>query len=143
MENNSSNSSDAKMADFPEESSWTFYIKGFIYENNDDDQITSFSSDYESPSLISDAASSAVKRFTNEGILGFSNSGKSNNKRNNTCKQNNCKNQKNEVSPIDLDLEDTASSPANSPKICYIDQFMNQKEKVQTDVPEVKRNIFA
>ncbi|KAI3456967.1 hypothetical protein Pfo_013630 [Paulownia fortunei] len=138
-------SSDAKMADSPEESSWTFYIQGFLCDN-DDDKNSSFSSEFESPSLVSDAASSAVKKLTNncnwtEGV-GFS-SGKSNTPRT-MSKQNSLKKQKTNVVPVmDYDLEDTASSPVNSPKVSYVNQFMNQKDKAKMDVSEGKRNSFA
>lgn len=115
-------SSDAKMG---EESSWTFYIQGFICDNNDDDKNTSLiSSEFESPSLVSDAASSAVKKLANncncteEGV-GFS-SGKSNTPTTIISKQNSFKKQKTKVIPsMDYDLEDTASSPVNSPKVRY------------------------
>ncbi|KAL3851236.1 hypothetical protein ACJIZ3_013118 [Penstemon smallii] len=134
------------MENSQEESSWTFYIEGFNNNDNnnnnnvDDQQIsTSYFSEYEeSPSLLSDAASSAVKKG-----LGFSNySGKS---IRNICKQNSFKKQKTKVvcSMVDLELEDTASSPVNSPKMSYMNQFMNQKEKGKLDVSEVKRNIFG
>ncbi|KAL0311042.1 UNVERIFIED_CONTAM: hypothetical protein Sangu_2398900 [Sesamum angustifolium] len=132
---------DAKMEDSPEESSWTFYIQAFICEN--DDQISYLSSEYESPSLVSDAASSAVKKLRyncTEGIE-FS-SGRSNRNRS-VRKQNWCKKQKTELPAMDYDLEDTASSPVNSPKISYINPFRNEKEKSKADVSEVKRNTFA
>lgn len=126
-------SSDEKMADSGEESSsWTFYIQGFMC---DDDQNCSLSSDHETPSLLSDAASSAVKKSADDihladTKLGFPNGtrGNSNNNDNNNnmcrnmsimCKQNSFKKQKTKVpaAVMDYDLEDTASSPANSPKV--------------------------
>ncbi|KAL3821576.1 hypothetical protein ACJIZ3_007481 [Penstemon smallii] len=151
---NSAAISEAKMADSPEESSWTFYIEGFMYDkdkndddDDDDDQNTSYCSEYESPSLVSDAASSAVQRFKN---ISFKDQGielsswKSNRI---ICKQNSFKKQRNTklmTAATDCDLEDTASSPVNSPKISYtINQFMNQKEKGKMDISEVKRNIFT
>ncbi|KAL8470030.1 hypothetical protein ACS0TY_032773 [Phlomoides rotata] len=86
-----------KMGDSPEESSWSFYIQGFICDNKDEEE------DAESPSLVSDAASySAVIK------LGHNNN-------NNYAKQNSFKKQKS--TKVDYDLEDTASSPVNSPKV--------------------------
>ncbi|KAK6132899.1 hypothetical protein DH2020_033379 [Rehmannia glutinosa] len=117
----------AKITNSPEESSWTFYIQGFMCEN--DDQITSFSSDYETPSLVSDASSSPMKKFKNN------------------CKSNIgsvydqnglIKKQKSSVLAVDFDLEDTASSPVNSPKVSYMNELiMNEKEKGKMDVAEV------
>ncbi|KAK6154409.1 hypothetical protein DH2020_008657 [Rehmannia glutinosa] len=133
----------AKITNSPEESSWTFYIQGFMCEN--DDQISSFSSDYETPSLISDASSSPVKKFKNNCTDGiYFSSGKSN--IGSVYDQNGLiKKQKSSVLAVDFDLEDTASSPVNSPKISYMnDLIMNEKEKGKMDVvAEVKRNIFA
>ncbi|KAG8386155.1 hypothetical protein BUALT_Bualt03G0119700 [Buddleja alternifolia] len=131
------------MADSPEESSWTFYIEGFMCENGkDDDRNSCFSSEYESPSLVSDAASSAVKKLAN---IGFS--GKSNNSScagRTICKQNSFKKQKTRViTAMDIELEDTASSPVNSPRVSYMNQFLNQKEKAKMDASEMKRNVFA
>ncbi|KAL2496154.1 vascular-related protein 4 [Forsythia ovata] len=108
-----------------EESSWTFYIQEFMCENGEK---SCFSSDYETPSLLSDAASSAVKRFINKNC-------------NPTVALNNLKKKKPKEPEVDEDLVDTASSPVNSPKISYINQFMNEKEKVKMDVSnQVKRN---
>ncbi|XP_057766491.1 vascular-related unknown protein 4-like [Salvia miltiorrhiza] len=121
-----------KMGDSPEESSWTFYIEGFICENNK----PCLSSDFESPSLVSDAASSAVVNKFQE-RLGFSSS----------PNQNHFKKQKTNIipAPMDYDLEDTASSPVNSPKqISYMNEFMNngdKKDKAKRD--EVKKNSFG
>ncbi|PIN22355.1 hypothetical protein CDL12_04931 [Handroanthus impetiginosus] len=124
----------------PEESSWTFYIQGFMCDNNEDDGNSCFSSEFESPSLVSDATSSAVKKLMTEG-------GKSNCKSpgNVMSKQNSFKKQKTYkvISAMDHDLEDTASSPVNSPKVSYMNQFMNQKGKAKMDVSEVQRNIFG
>ncbi|XP_011095348.1 uncharacterized protein LOC105174834 isoform X1 [Sesamum indicum] len=141
-----------------EESSWTFYIEGFMCDAGSDiDESTA------TPSLVSDAASSAVVKKINRrashvemGSLGFSNS--PNNKtahhhhHHHLCKQSSFKKQKTKVIPapnMDFDLEDTASSPVNSPKqvSSYMnDQFMmNQKGKgkIVEYVSELKRNSFA
>ncbi|KAH6834789.1 hypothetical protein C2S53_000874 [Perilla frutescens var. hirtella] len=150
------------MADSPEESSWTFYIQGFICDddndNNDNDDDEN-SCAFESPSLVSDADSSAVvaKRFPNhfnwtQEPLGFSsaaNDGNNNNSRTILSKQNSFKKQKTKlISAMDHDLEDTASSPVNSPKVSYMNHFMNheKKEKAKMDVSEVKSSfgkVFA
>lgn len=106
------------MADSPEESTWTFYIQGFICDNNnnddDDDNISSFSSEFVSPSLVSDAASSAVaKKLKLPNNLGFPSP-----KHKTMSKQTSFKKQKTTIVPaMDHDLEDTASSPVNSPKV--------------------------
>lgn len=93
------------MGDSPEESSWTFYIEGFVCEDNMNKPC--LSSDLESPSLVSDAASSAVANKFRQG-LGFSS----------PTLQNSFKKQKNSIIPaMDYDLEDTASSPVNSPRV--------------------------
>ncbi|XP_075487975.1 uncharacterized protein LOC142527138 [Primulina tabacum] len=152
-------SSDEKMADSGEESSsWTFYIQGFM---RDDDKNSTLSSDYETPSLLSDAASSAVKKSVDDvhgadTKLGFPDgtrgNGNDNDNYNNMgrntsimCKQNSFKKQKTKVpaAVMDYDLEDTASSPANSPKISYMNEFMNHKEKGKADVSQGKRMIFG
>ncbi|XP_073029860.1 uncharacterized protein [Primulina eburnea] len=150
-------SSDKKMADSgTEESSWTFYIQGFMC---DDAQNSSSSSDYETPSLVSDAGSSAAKKLTDihrtDTNLGFPNGIRGNNHDTDNkmmgknisimCKQNSFKKQKTKVpaAVMDYDLEDTASSPANSPKISHMNEFMNHQEKGKIDVSEAKRNIFG
>ncbi|KAG6397828.1 hypothetical protein SASPL_139276 [Salvia splendens] len=124
-----------KMGDSPEESSWTFYIEGFVCEDNINKPC--LSSDFESPSLVSDAASSAVAHKFRQG-LGFSS----------PTLQNSFKKQKTNIIPaMDYDLEDTASSPVNSPKVSYMNEFMNhgnKKEKGKRDVSDqAKRNNFG
>ncbi|KAL7131004.1 hypothetical protein ABFS83_13G170200 [Erythranthe nasuta] len=162
---------DARMAeeDSPEESSWTFYIEGFMRDdddnnNNDNNSLSSASEMIESPSLVSDAASSAVvKKLSNyyncvcrnidedddddDGAcrLGFTSAAAKGSIRT-MFKQNSFKKQKTKVflpSVMDYDLEDTASSPVNSPKVSYMHQFMNQKEKAKIDVSEVKRKSIG
>ncbi|XP_022857765.1 vascular-related unknown protein 4-like [Olea europaea var. sylvestris] len=121
---------DAADNNTPEESSWTFYIQEFMCENGEK---SCFSSDYESPSLISDAASSAVKRFPNNstGLISSKN-----------CNPN-LKKKKPKGPEVDEDLVDTASSPVNSPKeISYMNHFMNQKDKMDA-ADQVKRNSLG
>ncbi|OMP04481.1 hypothetical protein COLO4_09606 [Corchorus olitorius] len=120
--------------DTHEESSWTMYFEDFSNNNNmindtmddDDDEssLLSFSSDinYQSSSLVSDAACSAAKRHA------FGASGN-----NQSCNRLSFKKRKAEKggSLVDYDLEDTASSPVNSPKVCnlvnHFDKNLKQK----------------
>ncbi|XP_051125240.1 uncharacterized protein LOC127247451 isoform X2 [Andrographis paniculata] len=147
----------------PEESSWTFYIEGFMCENNGG----CLSSELEeSPSLVSDAASSAVKiNYKNNHLIttaandccnynqvGFSAAKKLDDHHHFTA-YNNKKHKNKVIPPVDYDLEDTASSPVNSPKVSYMtNQFMRQKQKTNKEYPadhhhhhlnQVKRNIFG
>ncbi|KAA8523714.1 hypothetical protein F0562_010137 [Nyssa sinensis] len=118
-------SSKARTADSQEESSWTFYFEDFLCDNNEDN---SFSSGYESHSLVSDAASSAAaKKFAE----GFS--------LDKSCKKLSFKKRKTKGVLVDDALEDTASSPVNSPKVCYLNQVeKNRKEKADIDISEEK-----
>lgn len=85
----------------PEESGWTKYLEDFSsYKGHDDS-----SSSFHSSSLVSDAASSAAWKNSNnkdlkvpKTLLGFKNT---------------------RAKIIDDSLEDTASSPVNSPKVRY------------------------
>lgn len=116
MENSySGDHDDVKMNDIPEESSWTFYIQEFMHDHDH----SNYSSDCETPSLVSDAASSPLKKFKNLNV-GFS-SGKPNSRIKVMAKQNSFKKQKNTavIPVLDLELEDTASSPVNSPKVFF------------------------
>ncbi|PSS06157.1 H/ACA ribonucleoprotein complex subunit like [Actinidia chinensis var. chinensis] len=100
-------------SDDHEESSWTFYFEDLLCEN----ERSCFSSGYESPSLVSDAASIVGKKLMDDNdhhhhqiaetpIL------------TKTRKNLSYKKRKTKGSLVDIDhsLEDTASSPANSPK---------------------------
>ncbi|XP_059664624.1 vascular-related unknown protein 1-like isoform X1 [Cornus florida] len=97
-----------------EESSWTYYFQDFLGNNhniNEDNNTASFSSRSadQNPSLVSDAASNLLlsKKYfpNNDQVVGFSKSKKlSFNKR------------KAKGALFDAALEDTASSPLNSPK---------------------------
>ncbi|KAK6269750.1 hypothetical protein POUND7_006855 [Theobroma cacao] len=108
----------------PEESSWTMYFEDFSNNNNDMDvENSSFSSDinYQSSSLVSDAACSAAGRHVFGAPLGKS------------CNRLSFKKRKgNKGGLVDDDLEDTASSPANSPKVCnlinHFDKNLKQKD---------------
>ncbi|KAL8033605.1 hypothetical protein ABFX02_13G170300 [Erythranthe guttata] len=160
--------------DSPEESSWTFYIEGFMRDDNDNDNddinsLSSASEMAESPSLVSDAASSAVVKKLSSSYynccvcrsntdddddddgacrLGFTSAAAAKGSiRNMLIKQNSFKKQKTKVflpSVMDYDLEDTASSPVNSPKVSYMNQFMNEKDKAKIDVSDqVKRKSIG
>ncbi|XP_019251470.1 PREDICTED: uncharacterized protein LOC109230412 isoform X2 [Nicotiana attenuata] len=101
-----------------EESGWTTYLEDFSMENNNRENNSSCCEDdsFGSPSLLSDAASHAVNWKncnTNNQVLNSYNSpmgGSPFLKRLNLKKPRNKK-----IS--DPDLEDTASSPVNSPKM--------------------------
>ncbi|PHU12211.1 hypothetical protein BC332_19141 [Capsicum chinense] len=115
--NQQSNSDHNCVAQDQEESGWTTYLEDFSMENNynrensiccedDDDDDDSFGS----PSLLSDAASHAVwKNFGDTNI------------NNNQVRLNLKKPRNKKIS--DPDLEDTASSPVNSPKVSSFKQM--------------------
>lgn len=104
-----------------EESSWTYYMQDFIlngigssYDNDDDDQemISSFSN--YSSDLVSDAASNSARRklVTNNEI----NCSEIRSKLH-YCNNLSFKRPRKLKGGDDHDLEDTASSPVNSPKV--------------------------
>ncbi|XP_057506385.1 vascular-related unknown protein 4-like isoform X3 [Actinidia eriantha] len=95
-------------SDDHEESSWTFYFEDFLCE----DEQSCFPSGYESPSLVSDAASMVAKKLMDDddevAVVSLAKT------RNNLS----FKKRKTKGALVDVDhaLEDTASSPVNSPK---------------------------
>ncbi|KAM1101010.1 hypothetical protein ACFX13_007542 [Malus domestica] len=101
----------------PQESSWTMYLQDFLISSNhedDDDDRSSFSLyDYEKCSIISGAASSvARKSSTIKGeVLGFGVDGGYN-------RSSFMIKRKPKEAVLDDALEDTASSPVNTPKVC-------------------------
>ncbi|XP_059664625.1 vascular-related unknown protein 1-like isoform X2 [Cornus florida] len=120
-----------------EESSWTYYFQDFLGNNhniNEDNNTASFSSRSadQNPSLVSDAASNLLlsKKYfpNNDQVVGFSKSKKlSFNKR------------KAKGALFDAALEDTASSPLNSPKVCGLNQLeVNRKERGDTNISREK-----
>ncbi|XP_016579431.1 vascular-related unknown protein 4 isoform X2 [Capsicum annuum] len=126
--NEQSNSDHNCVAQDQEESGWTTYLEDFSMENNynrensiccedDDDDDDSFGS----PSLLSDAASHAVwKNFgdtniNNNQVVINSNSPNMSTGGSPFLKRLNLKKPRNKKIS-DPDLEDTASSPVNSPK---------------------------
>ncbi|KAL7186480.1 hypothetical protein ACSBR2_028266 [Camellia fascicularis] len=95
-----------------EESSWTFYFEDFLCHNNNDEK-SSFSSGYENPSLVSDAASAAAaKKFLDKDdqVIGAFSWDRI------SDKNLSFKKRKTKGGLVNDALEDTASSPVNSPK---------------------------
>lgn len=92
-----------------EESTWTFYLEDFLGDNKKEHNSYLYSSGYGSPnSLVSDAASSVGKKSADkngEKSLSF--------KRRKKSKEANLVG----FDGHDHALQDTASSPANSPKV--------------------------
>ncbi|PHT43223.1 hypothetical protein CQW23_17248 [Capsicum baccatum] len=132
--NQQSNSDHNCVAQDQEESGWTTYLEDFSMENNynrensicceDDDDDDSFGS----PSLLSDAASHAVwKNFgdtniNNNQVVINSNSPNMSTGGSPFLKRLNLKKPRNKKIS-DPDLEDTASSPVNSPKVSSFKQM--------------------
>ncbi|KAI8552764.1 hypothetical protein RHMOL_Rhmol06G0292800 [Rhododendron molle] len=119
-----------------EESTWTFYLEDFLRDNKKEHNGYLYSSGYGSPnSLVSDAASSVGKKSADkngEKRLSFE------------------RRKKTKWALVDFDghdhaLQDTASSPANSPKVCCLDQpHMNRRGKDGMDnVSEKGNSIFG
>ncbi|CAL5402820.1 unnamed protein product [Camellia sinensis] len=95
-----------------EESSWTFYFEDFLCHNNNDEK-SSFSSGHENPSLVSDAASAAAaKKFLDKDdqVIGEFSCDRI------SDKNLSFKKRKTKGGLVNDALEDTASSPVNSPK---------------------------
>ncbi|XP_019055567.1 PREDICTED: uncharacterized protein LOC104610871 isoform X2 [Nelumbo nucifera] len=111
----------------PEESGWTIYFEDFLSNNQ---ETTSRSSGFVSSSLVSDAASCAArKKFSDQdggsvGCYSLVGSQKS-------CKELSFKKRMRTKGVWDDDdLEDTASSPVNSPKVSNLKQLdLNQRKK--------------
>ncbi|EXC58159.1 hypothetical protein L484_000790 [Morus notabilis] len=103
----------------PEESSWTMYLEDFLLQNNNEYSSSPISSDYNESSLISDAGSSAInaKNFAdNEENFDIRLSMNINR----SCNGLSFKKRKTKGVLLDVALEDTASSPLNSPKVSPI-----------------------
>lgn len=102
--------------DSPEESSWTFYMQDFLcdHDHQDNSSYFSYTNSYEtSPSLVSDAFSSAARKAPEDNEAAVFTSARRN------CENLSFKRRKAKATSIlnDHDLEDTASSPVNSPKV--------------------------
>ncbi|CAK9186410.1 unnamed protein product [Ilex paraguariensis] len=127
---NSALFSEGRSVDSTEESGWTFYLEDFLCDNHGHSPL---SSGNESPSLVSDAGNSSVakKLADNDQAVGFS--------LDKSCKNLSFKKRKTRRAAVDDALEDTASSPVNSPKVSYLVQSdMNKKEN--KDILQEKGN---
>ncbi|GAV60650.1 hypothetical protein CFOL_v3_04179 [Cephalotus follicularis] len=117
-------SGDETTTDCQEESGWTMYLEDFSANNNEDNEKISYSSGIEGSSLISDAASSVTKKCAdiNEHVVGFS--------LEKSChKLSVIKKKKSKGVLVDDALEDTASSPVASPKICSLMKLLGKDPK--------------
>ncbi|XP_015081770.1 vascular-related unknown protein 1-like [Solanum pennellii] len=115
---NEEETSDDHNNDEQEESGWTTYLEDFSMEqhnNNNNSEISTYCDSFGSPSLLSDAASHAV---WNNCYNNNNNYGSPFLKRLNLKKPRN-----NKIS--DPDLQDTASSPVNSPKVSSFNKQMD------------------
>ncbi|XP_059295181.1 vascular-related unknown protein 4-like [Lycium ferocissimum] len=121
----------ANSGESPEESSWTFYFQDFKSNNNNCSEQTSFCSD-----AASLAPYELITNRNNIGTLDI-NDNENNNKKFVGSKKRKMKG----AAKVDDDLEDTASSPVNSPKVSYMDQFCNsQKGKSTASIIEGRGN---
>ncbi|XP_042491681.1 vascular-related unknown protein 4-like [Macadamia integrifolia] len=109
--------------DCPEESGWTEYFEDFMNDNGDN---TSCSSDFGTSSLVSDAASAWKFSDHQQVINGYS----SMMVPKKSYKKLNFKKKRARKLLDDDDLEDTASSPCNSPKVSQLSPFhMNRRKR--------------
>ncbi|KAF8409523.1 hypothetical protein HHK36_005600 [Tetracentron sinense] len=112
--------SSKRTTDSPEESGWTVYFEDFLSKNRDSG---SCSSGLGSSSWVSDAASCAACKFSDhDHVFGYSSE--------NSCKKLTLKNNRIREVLGDDALEDTASSPVNSPKVSDLKHLdMNPRKK--------------
>ncbi|XP_034912625.1 vascular-related unknown protein 4 isoform X1 [Populus alba] len=137
----SSSSNEKTTDDSFEESGWTMYFEDFFAQNNREDcdhdfnEHSSFSFDHDGSSpMVSDAASLAVMKSAGdhhgERVVGLPIDNKSFKKR------------RTKGALLDDALEDTASSPVNSPKVnddTMISQYKrNTKQKDKTEISQDK-----
>ncbi|GAA0155933.1 hypothetical protein LIER_43336 [Lithospermum erythrorhizon] len=127
-----------------EESSWTFYIQDFLCENDTGNNKSSLSSSSNNNSCYDEIrASSAVQisNYQNDGRLNVNYERSKRNNNNNKKKNSRKRKVFNQGASMDDDLEDTASSPLNSPnKVSYMKDFeMKQKELSNAYLEEVER----
>ncbi|XP_062170233.1 vascular-related unknown protein 4-like [Alnus glutinosa] len=107
MENSTNSMSKALSSNerSPEESGWTVYFEDFLVNNNNNEEEHSYcSSRFKSSSLVSDAASFAGKKSLDKI----------------SSKRLSFKKRKTIGALVDDALEDTASSPVSSPKVCNL-----------------------
>ncbi|XP_059444629.1 vascular-related unknown protein 1-like [Corylus avellana] len=118
-------SSNERTSGSPEESGWTVYFEDFLVNNNNEEHMMSryCSSRFEtSNSLVSDAAS----------LIGKKSMVKS-------SKRLSFKKRKTIGALVDDSLEDTASSPVSSPKVCNELNEMNMKIAKRSDNTEISQ----
>ncbi|XP_068645013.1 vascular-related unknown protein 4-like [Aristolochia californica] len=122
--NRASPSSVERRAACSEESGWTMYFEDFFLSEQNNTESSGCSSGFHgSSSLVSDAASCAAWEVSNpeNEAQGLQKS----------CKKLTFKKKRIRGGRNDEDLEDTASSPANSPKVSDLRQFdMNPRKGV-------------
>ncbi|KAI4333824.1 hypothetical protein L6164_018585 [Bauhinia variegata] len=111
----------------PEESGWTTYFEDFFSNNNNSERCSVSSDVANNSSMVSDATSLAAKKFSgrekgDEFLVRTS----SFNKR-----------KKTKAALLDDALEDTASSPVNSPKVFQGNQF-NKPNQEEVDFSQEK-----
>ncbi|CAK7338386.1 unnamed protein product [Dovyalis caffra] len=138
----SSNEKTTDHDSFEEESGWTTYFEDFFAQNNEEDhvhhdyQYTSLSLDHDrSSSIVSDAASLVVKKSADEQVVGLPIDNRS-------FKYSlSFKKRRTKGALVDDALEDTASSPVNSPKV-YENMMINQckKSTKQKDNMEISQD---
>jgi hypothetical protein len=127
-----SSSSNEKTTDHDsfEESGWTMYFEDFFAQNNEEDhnhdryEHGSFSYDHDrSSSLVSDAASLVVKKSAGD-HLGEQVVGLPINNNRSFKYSLSFKKKRTKGALVDDALEDTASSPVNSPKVRNVNPFL-------------------
>ncbi|KAH7546662.1 hypothetical protein FEM48_Zijuj01G0225400 [Ziziphus jujuba var. spinosa] len=119
----------------PEESSWTMYFDDFLVHTSSTEHGSS-SSCGESSSLISDAGSSVAKKLAAEKaeVVGLTMVDRG-------CSRLSFKKRKTKAAVVDDALEDTATSPVNSPKVCNQRQLeIKPKEKGNTLISQERGN---
>jgi len=109
--------------DAPEESGWTTYFEDFLSNQRDEHNNNSCS---ESPSLVSDAASCVPWKASHINQAGACSSidGSPN-----FPKKLRCKKKRTQEISCDDSLQDTASSPVNSPKVSSLKQMENPQRR--------------
>lgn len=121
MDYSSKNEQEISHSDAQEESGWTTYLEDFSRENNNNNNNNSEDEDddsFGSPSLLSDAASHAAWKNCNNNnqVMISTNNSPNFGTASPFLKRLNLKKPRNKKIS-DPDLEDTASSPVNSPKV--------------------------
>ncbi|KAG5578910.1 hypothetical protein H5410_049537 [Solanum commersonii] len=127
---NSFSNYSAKNSDYDsqEESSWTFYFQDFMSNNNNSNEQNSLCSN--------------ELHINKNGGLDINENSINNNNNKSVFKKRKMKGVAREV---DDDLEDTASSPVNSPKVSYMNElcFKSQKGKSSASIFEGKGNSIS